>query len=102
MSVDRGVGGTGDGEAEEAAGGPASDDPVEARAEELGDVASMQGDPGDRVVDAAPGQATEKQASTGASMGTGPLGLGTLDQGATSQLTGDAEREGGDQELPEK
>ena len=90
------------GDVDDAPGGQAGEDPLEARAAELGDVASMQADPGEGVVDSAPGQATEKHASTGASMGTGPLGLGTLDEGATSQLTGTGEPAAADEELPER
>ena len=76
----------------------AIEDPVEARADELEDLASVQSDPGEGVVDAEPGPATEKQTSTGASSGTGPLGLGTLDQGATSQVTGAPPPAPGDEE----
>lgn len=91
---------TGGGEAEPAPADPPLEDPVEARAEELGDLASMQSDPGEGIVDAEPGPATEKQASTGASSGTGPLGVSTLDEGATAQVTGRAPPAPGDEELP--
>lgn len=78
---------------EAAAAEVAVGDAAEERAGELADLASMQTDPGDGSVDAQPGEATEKQASTGASKGTGPLGLGSLDEGATGQVTGVVERE---------
>ena len=71
-------------------------DPAEERAEELVDLASMQTDPGEGSADAEPGEATEKQASSGASKGTGSLGLGTLDEGAAGQVTGVRHRDAGE------
>ncbi|MDP9387258.1 MAG: hypothetical protein M3Q48_04865 [Actinomycetota bacterium] len=101
MDADEGVdtagGGAGDaggvGAGSDAADAPRRD-AAEARADELGDLAAIQADPGPGVTDAEPGAATVKHAATGASTGTGPLGLGTLDEGASSQVTGATEPSG--------
>ncbi len=63
-------------------------DEAEERAEALGDLAAMQADPGGGLEGSEPAAGSGDQAPIGAPPGTSPLGLGTLDQGATSQITG--------------
>jgi hypothetical protein len=77
------------GDTEAGAGERVGDEALEERAAELGDLASMQADPGEGLVDPEPGALTEKRGSAGAPTGTETLGLGTLDQGATAQVTGE-------------
>lgn len=67
---------------------PPPGEPAEARAGELDDLSSLQAEPAPGVADAGPGTAAETQSGSGASKGAGPLGVGTLDQGATAQVTG--------------
>ncbi len=61
---------------------------LEDRAEELDDLAAMQADPGEGVVGAESDPAAAPGHSAGTAPGTDSLGLGTLDQGATAQVTG--------------
>ncbi len=87
-------------EAGEAHPEPAGVDELEERAEELADLAAIQDDPGGGLVGSEPAARTG-QASAGSPTGTGPLGLGTLDQGATSQVTGTGEPTPAEDQPPE-
>ncbi len=68
-------------------GGEVARPELEERAEELEDLASMQAEPGSAVAGPEPGGAQAGH-STGTAPGSDSLGLGTLDQGATAQVTG--------------